>query len=548
MMNVIACVILLLAAAPTAQAADLIPSDVRDHVSQRIEQGECVGLVVGVVEAQGTTTLCRGRMAVDAERLVDESTIFEIGSITKVFTAILLAEMAQRGLVGLDDPVRQLLPSTAAVPARDGKQITLRHLATHRSGLPRMPENFASADEGNPYADYGEDDLLQFLATYELTREIGAQYEYSNLGAGLLGLAISRRSGMSYAELVHERICAPLGLDDTSVELSAEQRSRLARGHAGTAPAKNWDFDALAGAGALRSTARDMLRFLRANLLLDETPLAPALQATHRERCETGQPESFVALGWHVRTKNDRAIIWHNGGTGGYRSFCGFDPATKRGVVVLSNSTSDIDDIGFHLLEPAFALKPVRSVAAVADATLDRYIGYYELQPGLVFHITREGNQLFAQLTGQDKFPVYPESQTEFFFKVVDAQLSFVAGTGGAVDHVVLHQNGDRKAKRLANYQPPARVEVAVDPALLARYVGKYELAPGMHFDVRLDGDHLAIKLGSQPRFPVFAESESKFFYQVIEAQITFIQDDAGKVTSLILHQGGLDQTAKKIE
>ena len=540
--------VLLFLAAPPAQAIDLIPSDVRENVAQRVEQGECVGLVVGVVEPQGTTTLCRGRMAADAERLVDENTIFEIGSITKVFTATLLAEMGQRGLVGLDDPVRQLLPATAKVPERDGKQITLRHLATHRSGLPRMPENFASADEGNPCADYGEDDLLQNLAGCELIGEIGSHYEYSNLGAGLLGFALARRAGVSYAALVRERICAPLGLDDTCIELSAEQRSRLARGHMGTAPAKNWDFDALAGAGALRSSVRDMLRFLRANLLLDETPLAAVLQATQRERFETGQPGSLVALGWHVRTKNDRAIVWHNGGTGGYRSFCGFDPATKRGVVVLANSTSDVDDIGFHLLEPAFELKPVRPVVTVPVTTLDRYVGYYELQPGLVFHVTREESQLFAQLTGQAKFPVYPESETEFFFKVVDARLSFVAGAGGAIDHVVLHQNGDRKARRLASYQPPVHAEVPVDPAILARYVGRYELAPGMRFDVRLEGEHLAIKLGSQPRFPVFAESETKFFYKVIEAQITFNVDGAGKVTSLILHQSGADQTAKKIE
>jgi CubicO group peptidase (beta-lactamase class C family) len=540
--------VVLLLAAPPPQAIDLIPPDVRENVAQRVEQGECVGLVVGVVEPQGTTTLCRGRMAADAERLVGEDTLFEIGSITKVFTAILLADMAERGLVGLDDPVGKLLPPKSVMPTRDGKQITLRHLATHRSGLPRMPENFTQTDEGNPYADYGEDDALQFLATYELPREIGSQYEYSNFGAGLLGLALSRRAGMSYAALVHERISAPLGLDDTCIELSAEQRSRLARGHVGTAPVKNWDFDALAGAGALRSTARDMLRFLRANLQLDETSLAPALQATHRERFETGQPETFVGLGWHMRTKNERTIIWHNGGTGGYRSFCGFDPARKRGVVVLCNSTAEIDDIGFHLLEPAFELKPVRPVVTVPVSTLDRYVGYYELQPGLVFHITREEAQLFAQLTGQAKFPVYPESETEFFFKVVEARLSFVAGAGGAIDHVVLHQNGDRKARRLASYQPPVHAEVPVDPTILARYVGQYELAPGMRFDVRLDGEHLAVKLGNQPRFPVFAESETKFFYKVIEAQITFNLDGAGKVTSLILHQSGADQTAKKIE
>lgn len=530
------------------QAADRIPSEVRENVTQRVAEGDCVGIVVGVVDAQGTSYFSRGRFSRDGDRPVSEDTIFEIGSITKAFTAVLLADMVKRNLVALDDPVQKYLPSLAYMPSHGDKHITLGNLATHRSGLPRLPDDFEAKDMENPYVDYTDKRMLQFLAGHELSRDIGAKYEYSNLGVGLLGYALSRHAGKSFEQLVIDRISEPLGLKDTRITLSDEQRSRLAQGHVAGRPAKNWDFDALAGAGALRSTARDMLRFLSANLGLAETRLSNALQATHRDRFETGQPELSVALGWHVWTKYGTTIIWHNGGTGGYHSFCGFIPQKGLGVVVLTNSSEDIDDIGLHVLDPKFELKAVRKTTPVQGAMLDDYSGYYELQPGVVFHITREGNQLFAQLTGQDKYPVYPESDTKFFYKVVDAQLTFVRGGDGKVEHLVLHQNGDHKAKKLTDYKPSVHVEVPVDVAILAQYVGKYELTPGVQFDVILDSGQLKIRLANQPRFPVYPESETKFFYKAVDAQITFVKDESGRVTGLILHQGGLDQSAKKAE
>ena len=533
--------------ASLAWAADRIPPDVRDHVTRRVDQGYCVGLVVGVLDEQGPSYFSRGRFSVNGGRPVAEDTLFEIGSITKAFTAILLADMAERGQVDLNDPVQKLLPASARVPARGESQITLRDLATHRSGLPRLPDNLEPKDSENPYADYDEEHLLQFLSGHELSRDIGKQYEYSNLGAGLLGHALARSARTTYERLIIDRVCDPLGMSDTRILLSDEQKSRLAQGHAGTKPVKNWDLDALAGAGALRSTAQDMLRFLSGNLGLAETPIAKALQATHRDRFETGQPDLYVALGWHVWTKFGTTILWHNGGTGGYRSFCGFCPEKKLGVVVLTNSFEDIDDIGLHILGPKFELKTLREPTTVDAASLTDYVGHYELRPGLVFEITSEGNQLFAQLTGQDKHPVYPESDRKFFFKVVDAQLSFVRGDDGKIDHLILHQNGDHKARRLIDYKPPVRTEVPLDPAALQKYVGKYELAPGVQFDVTLADGQLKVKLTGQPAFPVYPESETKFFYKVVEAQITFVKDESGAVASLILHQGGRDQTAKRI-
>jgi CubicO group peptidase (beta-lactamase class C family) len=545
---VLGCLAGVLLSGGSVAAADRIAAEVRDEVVRRVESEEIVGVVVGVVDAEGASYFGYGRLSAGGEQAPDEYTIFEIGSITKAFTGVLLAEMAERGLVALDEPVARLLPQGSRVPSRDGRQISLRDLAGHRSGLPRLPDNLAPKDVANPYADYTAAKMLEFLRRHKLGRAIGATYEYSNLGVGLLGYALAQRAGATYEELVIERLARPLGLEDTRITLSAEQRSRLARGHAGGRPVANWDIDALAGAGALRSTASDMLRFLAANLGLVETPLAAALMASRQDPVETGQEQLAVALGWHVRTGFDRQIVWHNGGTGGYRSFCGFDPAARRGVVVLSNSTSEVvDALGLHLLEPRYELPEVREAVAADAATLADYVGYYQLAPGVRFHITTEDGRLFAQLTGQERYPVFSESETEFFYKVVDAQLTFVRGEDGEVDHLVLHQGGDRKAQRLHGYEPPVRAEMEVAAAVLERYVGSYELAPGVEMTVTRENDRLFAQVTNQPRFPVFAESETVFFFKVVEAQITFETDEQGGATGLVLLQGGIEHRARRI-
>ena len=160
--------------------------------------------------------------------------MFEIGSITKVFTAAILADMVARGQVRLDDPVAQLLPATVKVPSRNGRRITLLDLATQSSGLPRLPTNFAPKDSANPYADYGDQQLYDFLSGYELPRDPGATYEYSNLGMGLLGHALARKAGMSYEQLVSRRVLAPLGMKETAITLSPALRPRLVPGHGDT--------------------------------------------------------------------------------------------------------------------------------------------------------------------------------------------------------------------------------------------------------------------------------------------------------------------------
>jgi CubicO group peptidase (beta-lactamase class C family) len=389
-----------------------------------------------------------GTLAKDDKRPLNGDTIFEIGSVTKVFTSLLLADMVQRGEVALADPIAKYLPKEVKVPERGGRAITLQDLSMHVSGLPRMPTNFSPQDPANPYADYSADKLYRFLSTYELTRDPGSQFEYSNLGGGLLGHVLARRAGMDYEALVRSRIAKPLGMNSTVIALSPELKARLAVGHNDKlAPVPNFDFQVLAGCGALRSSGSDMLDFLAANLGYTRSSLAPAMAAMLAVRRQTSVPGPDTGLGWLFANRGGNDVIWHNGGTYGYRSFVGFDPKTRVGVVVLSNTftAAGVDDIGMHLLDSRFPLIPPpkeRKEIAVDPKVLEGHVGRYQLAPNFIVTISLEGNRLFAQLTNQPKFEIFAESDREYFYKIVDAQITFEADSQGRTPALVLHQNG----------------------------------------------------------------------------------------------------------
>lgn len=441
---------LAVTASAAAQQPFAIPDDVRANVRARVQAGWAPSVIVGVVDAAGTRYFADGGTSVAGVFPVDQRTVYEIGSITKVFTAVTLADMAVRGEVGLDDPVQRYLPAGARVPVSGAQPITLRLLSAQRSGLPRMPTNFAPRNPSNPYADYDADRLLEFLNGYTLTREPGSRYEYSNFGVGLLGLALSRRDGSSYETMVQRRVLAPLGMTSTMVTLSADAFARLAHGSADGRDAANWDLDALAGAGALRSTAEDMTRFLAAAMGLTHTTLDSAFRLAAEPQFDAGSAIMRIGLGWHIRERGGIRIVWHNGGTGGYRSWAGYDPARRIGVVVLTNSQENVDEIGFHMLDTSVALRPVRAAITLPAESLAAYVGRYPLSPIFVIAVTREGDRLMAQATNQPAFRIHARAIDEFFLTVVDAQVSFTRGADGRVNGLVLHQGGrDQRAERL---------------------------------------------------------------------------------------------------
>ena len=318
-----------------------VPSsdEIRSILQERIDrERRGTGIVVGVVDSTG-------QRIVSYPSALNGDTIFEIGSLTKVFTALLLSEMVQRREVALTDPVAKYLPVGVKVP----QSITLEDLATHTSGLPRNPSNLTEHH-------YTPQMLYDFFSGYQPAREV--QWRYSNLGYGLLGLALAP----NYEKAVRSRISGLLEMNSTRIELGAELKSRLAAGHnEHLAPVPASDFGALAAAGALHSSASDMLKFLAAFLGRTNTPLAPAIAAMLDVRKPTTQPGLTNALGWQISLPDGLEIVWKDGTTAGYSSFLGYSPQKRIGVVVLSNTSTarGVNDIGMHVLDstsPLFRL------------------------------------------------------------------------------------------------------------------------------------------------------------------------------------------------
>lgn len=334
------------------------PAEAVEYAIQLVEQRKVPGIAIGLLTPEGMFYFNYGASTWDSDQAIDEHTLFEIGSITKVFSAILLAHAVEQGLTTLDTPLGELVPEEVSMPAHVDQPVTLKHLVTQRSGLPRMPTNFTPQSTFNPYRDYPRDLMYEFIDGYKLLRPPGSVYEYSNLGFMLLGDLLEGVYEKPYEEIVVEVIASPLEMEDTRTTLSEEQAARFARGHSGEYPVASWDF-ALPGAGALRSTTTDMLRFLQAYLQPGEDALGAAMRLTTQECYETDTYFIEVCLGIHTYTRYGKTLYWHNGQTGGYHSFAGFAPDDGVGVVVLVNSNYNIDELALHLLEAQSPLPPL---------------------------------------------------------------------------------------------------------------------------------------------------------------------------------------------
>jgi len=527
--------------AMVSASAGALPERVAKTAAARIEAGLCHTLVFGVMDGDKSEVVAFGQL--DGGKAADGDTVYEIGSITKTFTATLLANAVLSGRLALDTPVGQLLPDFT-IPSRGTKEITLGDIATQHSGLPRLPPDFMPADPENPYADYDAAKLKKSLADYKLPRDPGAAYEYSNLGFGLLGFALAQSAHLSYGELVDREILKPLGMTMSGIALTDAMRAHLAPGHDDQGkPAKNWDLDALAGAGAIRSSANDMLRYLRANMGIDSSPLSPAMTLAQQPRADMAKTMR-VGLAWIT---TDRGIVWHNGGTGGYHAFIGFSGDRRLGVVVLSDSTMSIDDLGFATLQADAPLNPVFKEAALPAASLDDYVGTFRLGNNFLLKIFRMKDALYARATGQGGFPIFPSAPNEFFARIGGISLTFTRDGAGAVTGLTLHQNGDHAAPKLTAAElPPEPHEISLDAATLGDYAGRYQFEFG-RLDVVLNGDHLEAQLTGQPAFPIFASGRDAFFYKIVEAELHFERDADNKIVAVVLHQNGRDQRASRI-
>jgi uncharacterized protein (TIGR02145 family) len=333
---------------------DTTNSNVKEYIKRIVDNGKSSSVTIGIINETGRDIFSYGELEKGSGKKPDENTLYGIGSITKLFTCFLLADMVKSGELNLNDPISKFLPDTVKTPIFNGKEITLYDLATHTSGFSQRPDNLSPANPDNPYADYTIEQAYNFLSKFKPIREIGSQYEYSNIGVGLLGYILSHKSGLDYKTLVCRRICEPLNLINTVITIPTNLQLNLATAYNKESQAvSEWTFSPLfAGAGSLKSTVNDMLIFVAANLGLIETDLFSTFEQTHIKH-----PDNNIALGWHIWNEYGTTNFGHAGSSLGYKSFIGFNKEKKTGVIVLSNKTDAVMSIGLHVLDSRYKLQ-----------------------------------------------------------------------------------------------------------------------------------------------------------------------------------------------
>lgn len=415
-------------------------------VKPYIDSQTVLGLSLGVLQNGKFSTYGFGKISAGESPTPDGDTVFEIGSITKVFTGLLLADAVERKIVTLDQPIVDLFPSQFAKPNSSLSKIQLRQLSTHTSGLPRMPSNFDLTNVDNPYVDYDASKMFEFLHGHRLTREPGKKSEYSNLAVGLLGYLLAHKQMTEYESILKSRVLEPLQMSDSSITLSDSQKQRLARGHdMDLTPRGNWDFKALASAGAIRSTSKDMLKFAQA-MLHPNDQIKPWVDLAWQEHQPAlTKTDRAMGLGWTIA--GDGHTRFHNGQTGGYHSALFISRKLDLAVVALSNTAvGDIDRLAEDVFkklagDPVEPRKFEPKIFVPADV-LKRYEGVYKLVEGVDFTVTVQDGKLMVGLTGQQTIRVYPKSETEFEYKVVKAEITFRQDKQGNWNELILFQNG----------------------------------------------------------------------------------------------------------
>jgi len=538
--------LLSLPAARAEKPAPVTPGPVLPAVEKAAATLPAGGFVLAEVQDGKVTFAAAGHPGPSAG-VPPEKVLFEIGSITKVFTSLLLAEAVNEGRTKLTDPIGKFLPADVTL-APETAAITLEQLATHTSGMPALPTNFQPADQMDPYADYSAARLYDFLRAYRPDKPVPQPASYSNVGVGLLGHLLERIFGQSYAELVATRITGPLGMTDTVIALSADQQARFATPYSGSTAVKPWHLDALAGAGALHSTAADLARLAQALLKPDHTPLAAAWELARQPRAPFGA-RGQVGLNILIVQRNGKTVYNHSGGTGGFRSYLELTPASGLATVLWLNN--DTVEPGMMVASvrrpPAPAAAPAaREEQPIEAARLADYAGVYAIDARARFtFLVDDAGRLRGRLTGQAFLPVFHAGHDRFFARAVAAEFQFHRDGNGQIDTVTLLQNGQEvPAKRTTEPVPTVRflaAEQATD------YVGHFELKPGILFEVTARGPQLLVKLTGQPAFPVFCDQPDHFVYDVVVAALSFERDAHGVVTAVVLHQHGMDQRAPRV-
>lgn len=413
----------VIGAAIAVAAPPVIPDGVKESIRKRVDFGYVPGMVVGMVNADGTTYFSYGKLTRDSGTAVGGNSLYEIASVTKTFTTVLLAEMVEAGDVSLNDKAGRFLPEGVNMPGGGGANITLKHLATHTSGLPNMPPNLPATivDFGNQFSGYDVSDLYAFLDSYTLTRAPGAGHEYSNAGLGLLGHVLALSQEKTFEELLKERVLVPMGMLDTGLTLNEEQMARRAPGHHGVVERPKFEMNVLNPAGGLQSSADNLCSYLRYQLGHETGDISPALTLSHQKHFDLPAGPYDMGLGWWLWSA--KGVIQHGGDSQGSTAFVGFKPSTGIGVVVLQNNRGhnslSVSDLGFHCLNPSESLSEIRVLPSANESDLRKRVGRYEHPAGSVFQIGLKHGWLTLDIEGQTAYTLYHIS-SGVGFKLLD--------------------------------------------------------------------------------------------------------------------------------
>ena len=532
------------------------PEKLVESLFSGLVKSDSAGAAV-LVAQNGRVLFEKGYGLADVEKhaAATPETKFRIGSITKQFTAAAILKLQEEGKLSVNDKLSKFIPDYPR-----GDEVTIHHLLTHTSGIhsytskPEFMESVTAPAKTDAHIQSFKNDPYDF--------DPGRKWLYNNSGYFLLGYIIEKVSGESYGDFLRKKFFDPLAMKNTGVHASTAVLEHEALGYqfedGKFKRALNWDMSKAGGAGALYSTVGDLHRWNEGvfnGKVLKEPTLKAAFTPVVTGDGDTTQPkESGYGYGWSIQKQRGLQEIAHGGGLHGFASYLLRLPKENFTVVVLANCAPPppgVDPTGLahevselYLGEKLASRETPKIDTKVSPKALDAVIGRYDYGMGILT-VMKEGDKVFAQLTGQPKFEIFPKSETEFFWKVVEAEVSFVKNDKGEVTKAIHKQGGQTiNAPRMEDAK-----EAKVEPKAFDAYVGRYDYGGGKAvMTITREGNRLFAQLTGQPKFEVFPKSETEFFWKVVNAQVTFVKDKSGKVTKAIHEQSGQKLDAPRME
>ena len=563
-----------IATSQTTSSRNLTDAWVEKVAAPLVENRVVDGLSVGYLEGEHWGIVHLG-IANRSKKKANNLTVYEVGSISKVFTSLLLADAVVRGEIDLNAAADVANPAEIRLPSRNGHSINWIDLSTHRSGLPPLPDNLPLTNLKNPYRAYGSKKAAAFLKQYELPRQPGASREYSNFGVSVLGYLVASKTGKSYQQLLLERIAKPLRMADCTVALSSDQRRRLATPHDKFgSPTALWTFADLPGAGGVHATMRDMMRFAKAQLTPPSGTLGEAIELAWKQHRDADASGPAMGLGWVIYP--DGQTRWHNGGTGGFQSALYINREFNCAVVVLCNTNvnNEVDLLAMELIRKAAGLEtkaqpvvrgkredappklsPFTAVRFKDKQVIVAYEGktyqWLELNgikvEGIITSSKKQFGGQWKKRISEDLVELLwgmdhkPGSKVKLRLLDLKTKRDFVVESASMTKENRNAIVGDRG-------QADEAGDFTIDAEFRGRLVGRYQLAPKFIFTVRDRDGHLMVDVTNQPTQEVFPDSPTRWSCPQIDATLEFKLSKKGPATSLILHQNGAKQTARRIE